>query len=115
MWTSTTLLMLSKWMSQTCSMMSERVQRPVAVAHQELEQRVLLRLEVDGTPGAAHRAPDGVELEVGHPQHVLARSAAPQQRAQTRRQLRQRERLDHVVVSAGVEAGHPLVDGVLRA
>ena len=39
---------------------------------------------------------------------------APQQRAQAREQLAQREGLDQVVVGAGIEAGHAVVDRVAR-
>jgi hypothetical protein len=41
-----------------------------------------------------------VELDVGEPEQVRARAAAPQQRAQARPQLLKRERLGQVVVGA---------------
>ena len=41
-------------------------------------------------------------------------SAAAQQRAHPRHQLGQHERLDQVVVGAGLQAGHPVVDRAAR-
>ncbi len=68
--------------------------------------------------GAAPRLPGAaVEREVGEAQHavaVLRRLRAPQQRAQARLELLQGERLDQVVVGAGVEPRHPIVDGIAR-
>jgi hypothetical protein len=65
-----------------------------------------------GLPRAA------VQRQVGEAQlRVLAlarRLGAPQQRAQPRLELLQCERLDEVVVGAGVQAGHAVVDGVAR-
>ena len=54
-----------------------------------------------------------VEREVGDGEHVAgAGCAAAQQRAHARDQLLDRERLDEVVVGAGVEPGDALGDGV---
>ena len=47
-------------------------------------------------------------------QAALALEAPPQQRAQSGQQLRQGERLDQVVVGAGIEPLDPVVDGVAR-
>ena len=114
MCTSTTLLMLSKWMSQTCSMISGLGHRTIAVAHQELEQRVFLGLQVDRACRARRTLRRiGVHLEVGHAQHALARRAAPEQGTEPRRQLGERERLGHVVVGPGIEPGDALVERVL--
>ena len=43
-----------------------------------------------------------------------ARTPAPQERTDARRELGQLERLDHVVVGAGVEPGDAIGDGVAR-
>jgi hypothetical protein len=88
-------------------------QRPVGVAHQELEQCVLLGLELDERAGAPDQPADGVHLQIGDAQHALARRAATEQRPQARRQLGQRERLGHIVVGAGVEPRHALVQRIL--
>ena len=58
----------------------------------------------------------GLELEVGEAQHlaVAAARAAPQQRAQPREQLLERERLDQVVVGARVEPAHAVGHRVAR-
>src|SRR5262245_55574482 len=55
--------------------------RPLGVPHQELEQRVLLRLELDRAPGALDAAPHRVHLEIADAKHVLVRGAAAEQRA----------------------------------
>ena len=61
-------------------------------------------------PGAA------IERDVGEAQDAavvgLGRLRPPQQRAQARLQLLERERLDEVVVGARVEPGDPVVDRV---
>jgi len=88
--------------------------RTPGVAHQELEHRELLRLQVDRPAAPARGAADRVELEIPDAQHVLPRGAAPQQRAQPGRQLREREGLHHVVVRARIEAGDPFFHRILR-
>jgi hypothetical protein len=55
-----------------------------------------------------------IHFEIGYAEHVLTRRAAAQHRAQAGGQLRERERLDHVVVCPAVEAGNPVVQGILR-
>ena len=104
MCTSTTLLMLSKWMSQTCSMISDRVTGRSLLRIRNSSSAYSFGFRSIAAPGASNRAPDGVHLQVGDAQHALTRRAAPQQRAQSRRQLRERERLDHVVVGAAHRA-----------
>ena len=112
MCTSTTLLMLSKWMSQTCSMISALVSGRSALPHQDLEQRVLLGLQLDRRSRATHLSADGVHLEVRHAQDALARRAAPEQRTEPRREFSERERLRHVVVRPGVQPGDALFERV---
>ena len=64
---------------------------------------------------AAHLVRVRVEREVGEAQRAAPpRLDAAQQRAQPRQQLAQRERLDEVVVGAGVEARDAVVDRVAR-
>ena len=63
---------------------------------------------------AMHLVRLGVEREVGVAQHLGAAVDAPQQGAQPRPQLAQREGLDQVVVRAGVEALDTVVDRVAR-
>ena len=112
MCTSTTLLMLSKWMSQTCSMISALVSGRSALPHQDLEQRVFLGLQLDRRSRATHLSADGVHLEVRHAQDALAGRAAPEQRTQPRREFGERERLRHVVVRPGVQPGDALFECV---
>src|SRR5690242_13761040 len=74
-------------------------------AHQIFEQAELLRLEVDRLAGAADRPLQQVHLEIGGPQHGLrlADRRAPQQSRNPRQELRKGERLDQVVIGAGIE------------
>jgi D-alanyl-D-alanine carboxypeptidase/D-alanyl-D-alanine-endopeptidase (penicillin-binding protein 4) len=57
-----------------------------------------------------------LELEVGEAQRLAlaGAGAAPQQRPQAREQLLERERLDEVVVGAGVEPAHAIGHGIAR-
>ena len=102
--------MLSKWMSQTCSTISDQRDRTIAVAHQELEQRVFLGLEVDGPAAARDNATHRVDFEVGQLESRLLRRAAAQQRTQPRGQLGQRKRLAHVVVGSRVQPRDSLLE-----
>lgn len=81
-------------------------------AHEHLEQRVLLRRELDLPLAAPHLPGCGIQAEVAHAEHdgPLDR-AATRERAQPRQQLTERERLRHIVVSAGVQPGDPVLDG----
>ena len=88
--------------------------RAIAVAHQELEQRVLLRLEIDPAPCPRDDPSDGVHLEIRESQPRLARTAAAQQRAKPRRELGQRERLGHVVIRAAIQPADTILDRVFR-
>ena len=87
--------------------------RSVAVAHQEFEQRVFLGPEVDSAAAPRHSPPYDVHLEIRHVQPGFARLAAAKQGTKARRELRERERLDHVVVGAAVEACDTLLERAL--
>ena len=64
---------------------------------------------------ARHLARRRVEPEVADREHRGPLGvAAARERAQPRQQLRERERLDEVVVGAAVEPGDAVVDGVAR-
>src|SRR3954471_6206326 len=83
------------------------------VAHEVLEQLELALGELDVALAAAHLVGVGVELEVaGHQRGRAARRAAAQQRAQAGEQLLALERLDEVVVGAGVQALDARLQGV---
>jgi hypothetical protein len=98
----------------TFSSISKRLKTLPGVAGEELEQLELLGRELDAAPVAEHLAAVEVHDQVGDP-HLAGhgRVDAPQVRAHARQQLLDRERLDQVVVGAGVEAGHLVVDRVL--
>ena len=82
---------------------------------EQLQERVLGARELDRALAAPHLVRARVEHEVGEAQVGRARLLAPpQQRAQPRPQLAQRERLDEVVVGAGVEPVDAVVDRVAR-
>ena len=78
---------------------------------QVLEQGELARAEVDGAAPEAHGAPPLVQLELAHAEHLVGlQRRAPQERAGAGEQLREGEGLGEVVVGAGVQAGHLVVD-----
>ena len=87
-----------------------------ALHHQQLEQVELGLGELERSAAALGRAAERVEGEVGDPQQLLGsrHAGAAEQRAQPREQLVERERLDEVVVGAGVEPGHAVGDLVAR-
>ena len=68
MCTSTTLLTLSKWMSQTCSMISDLVTGRAALRIRNSSSAYSLGRRSMPAPGAGHDAPHRVHLEVGHAQ-----------------------------------------------
>src|SRR6266702_373101 len=83
------------------------------VAHEELQQRELLRRQVDRPAVAGHRAGRRVQLDVFDTQpYRPLRGTAPDQRPQPGQQLGERERLDQVVVRPGVQPADPVADRV---
>jgi hypothetical protein len=90
-------------------------QRPrqhlAGVEQEQLEQRELRARQLDHFAAALHLTGAGVELEVGEAKRLArAVARAPQQRAHAREQLFERERLGQVVVGAGVEPFHAILD-----
>ena len=84
------------------------------MAEEELEQPVFGPRELDAPLAAPHVARGRVQRQVGEAQALGRGLDAAQQRAQPGEQLAQRERLDEVVVGAGIEARHAIVDRVAR-
>jgi hypothetical protein len=83
--------------------------------HQRLQQLQADRVELDRLAVAVHGERVEVVGEVGHLQHAALRAlAAARQHLQPRGQFLQRERLGHVVVGAGLEAGELLLQRVAR-
>src|SRR5262249_18515625 len=77
------------------------------VAHQVLEELELARGQLDVALAAEDLVSARVEAQVAdREERAAARGAAAQQGAQAREQLLALERLDEVVVSAGVESRH---------
>src|SRR5665213_1596700 len=91
----------------------------VCVAHQELQQLELAGGALDFLAGAHHRAAEQVHLQIRHPQpclgHILFGGAAPKQRFDPGQQLREGERLGEIIIAAGLEAQHAIIDGPKRA
>jgi hypothetical protein len=84
------------------------------VAQEELEQVRLGRRQLEASPAASrvHRAE--IERQIGKAEDVrrFLLESAPQECAQPREQLFERERLGKVIVGAGIEALDPVADGV---
>ena len=88
----------------------EHLSRP---AHEQLEQRELLRRQLDLGVAAPDALGGGVELQVADFEHGGSFDcSAADDRAQSRPQLRERERLDQVVVGARVEPVDAIVHRV---
>src|SRR5512146_1016535 len=96
-----------------------RDQRPredlARASQQQREKLEFLWREIEGFSGACHAVPDGVELEVGHLERgSRLRPAAAQDGAQPREELRERERLDEIVVGTELETLHAVANGIAR-
>ena len=80
--------------------------------HEELEQLLLARGELDLAAGPRDLAGEQVEFQVRYPQHRrLGGARMPaQQRLDARQQLRERKRLGEIVVAARLEAADAIVD-----
>ena len=87
------------------------------VAHQVLEQRELARPQIDRLAAARHAARQQVEHQiVDRQRRRLGRArGAAHQRLHAGQQLGERERLGQVVVAAGLQAAHAIVDRAARA
>ena len=85
------------------------------VAHQEFEQLELTNGQVDRPATAQHLARDQIHLEVADREpRRIRHAAAAHQRTDAGEQFGEGERLDEVVVRAGVEAGHAVLQRVAR-
>src|ERR1700678_675084 len=79
--------------------------RAVHIAHEIFEQPEFLRNELDDLPFAAHRALNEVHLERARAEPGDGRSVAPSgDRPYPCQQLHELERLDQIIVAAGLEA-----------
>ena len=85
--------------------------------HQALEQRELARPQLDRRAAAVDLAGQAIEAQIGDGQRrrLDGALAAPRDRLQARQQLGEGERLGQVVVAAGLQALHAVVDAVPRA
>src|SRR4051812_11659894 len=89
-------------------------QHLTGVAHEELEEVELGACQLQAALAAVRLARRRVDEHVGEAERSVARPGASQQRAHAGTQLLDRERLDEIVVGAGVEAFDAVVDGVAR-
>jgi dienelactone hydrolase len=87
----------------------------IDVEHEELEQRELLRGERDRLAGARDATRSEVDDEVVDRHRFGDERRSPAgERPHAREELAERERLGEVVVSAGVESRHAIVERVAR-
>src|SRR3982751_2757857 len=85
------------------------------VQHEELEQRELLRRQLDLVSRAAHSLGVQIHLEVGDVKGLGQRRAAPSRpRAHALRELAKRDGLGGVVVGTNVESRHSVIDRIAR-
>ncbi|MNN41889.1 hypothetical protein D3C81_1560330 [compost metagenome] len=86
--------------------------RLAGVAHQELQQLELARLQVDLGRAAMHGAGDQVHLQVADLEHGLhpARLATARQGLDPGDQLGEGVGFDQVIVGPGLQARHPVLD-----
>ncbi len=77
------------------------------VAKKELEQLELDRAQLDLSSAATRVARQQVELEIGKRDRLGSGAGATKERADPRDQLLVRERLDQIVVGAGLETRRP--------
>src|SRR2546428_3245683 len=91
------------------------VEQASLVQHEQLEQGELLRGEGDRPAAAAYLAAGDVHLEVRHAiERRRERRAAARQRLEPCNELAEGEGLRQVVVGAGLEPAHPVVQGIER-
>jgi hypothetical protein len=82
------------------------------MAHETLQQPELARLQLDALTASPRYPPQQIELEIGDAQcrRRLGETWAARQRVHACQQLREGERLDQVVVAAGIETGDSVID-----
>src|SRR6266481_5471908 len=83
--------------------------------HEKLQQRELLRRQLDLFPGTPHAVGLEIDLEIRDLQSFREGSPTPSgERPDPRQKLPEREWLGEVVVGANLEAGHTIIDGITR-
>ena len=91
----------------------EAAERLAGPAHEGLEERELLRRQLDLLLASPDLSRRGIEPQVTHDDHGRPLDASPaDERAEPGQELGEGERLRQVVVRAGVEARDPVVDRV---
>ena len=111
--TSTTLVSLSKFMSQTASAIRVRDSTSPARRASRREKKKLLGGQFQPLAGARGALAQQVDFKVGQAKRLLrACGSAAQQRSHARQQFRKCERLYQVVVRAQFEPSHALVYGI---
>src|SRR5262249_1554858 len=86
------------------------------MAHQILEKTKLAGLEIDDPAGTTHRPCPAVELKICYAKAGRGSQCVrpPPQSGDARDQLTERERLDQVVVSAGIESRNAIANAAQR-
>src|SRR5262249_3933450 len=85
---------------------------PAVIANEVLENLKFARQQLDFFAPAGRRSRYEVELEVADAQHRFLDDGrtAPGERLDPRQEFREGKRLDEVIVAAGTQATHPVVD-----
>src|SRR2546427_702935 len=78
--------------------------RTMRVTEKKFQQSVFLELEIDGLTRPAHLTSGRIHFEISNLKPRVLLGAAPEQSADPCGEFRERERLDQVVVGAGIES-----------
>ena len=85
------------------------------VANERLKQRILARRQLELDLAAPRAVRRGIDPQVSGAEHRRPlHGSAPRQRPEPRQQLGERERLRQIVVGAGVQTPHAVLDRVTR-
>ena len=112
--TSTTLVSVSKLMSQTCSAISVRGDHFADGTGQMSEEKKFLRRQIKRNARTHRLVPAGVDLQIIDAQVLLISRRATQHRPNARKQLGKCKRLYQIIVGAQFQSFDPIAHAVAR-